>query len=151
MPKKSLGLVAALVAAVPILAGCSVATAHDDPPPVTVRSVPGSDAKQVRLTERAVERLGIATEAVREQKVTLNGKNGTHEVIPYSAVIYDNDGSTWTFVRIGARTYLRERITVASIDGSVAVLTQGPAPGAAVVTVGAPELLGTEYNISGEE
>jgi hypothetical protein len=149
MPKKSLGLVAALVAAVPILAGCSVATAHDDPPPATVRSVPGSDAKQVRLTERAVERLGIATEAVREQKVTLNGKNGTHEVIPYSAV--NNDGSTWTFVRIGARTYLRERITVASIDGSVAVLTQGPAPGAAVVTVGAPELLGTEYNISGEE
>jgi hypothetical protein len=105
----------------------------------------------VRLTERAVERLGIATEAVREQKITLDGSSRTHEVIPYSAVIYDNDGSTWTFVRIGARTYLRERITVASIEGSVAVLTQGPAPGAAVVTVGAPELLGTEYNISGEE
>jgi hypothetical protein len=151
MPNKRPGLVAALVAAVPILAGCGAATANDDPPPATLRSVPGSDAKQVRLTERALERLGIATTAVREQKITLDGRSGTHEVIPYSAVIYDNDGSTWTFVRIGVRTYLREPITIASIEGSVAVLTQGPAPGAAVVTVGAPELLGTEYNISGEE
>ena len=60
-------------------------------------------------------------------------------------------GLAWTFVRIGPRPYLREPITVAAIEGSVAVLTQGPAPGSSVVTLGAPELLGAEYNISGEE
>jgi hypothetical protein len=46
---------------------------------------------------------------------------------------------------------VRQRITVRAIEGSTAVLTSGPAAGSAVVTVGAPELLGTEYNISGEE
>ena len=66
-------------------------------------------------------------------------------------MVYDNDGSTWAFVNTGPRTFVRQRITVGEIQGSTAVLTAGPAPGAVVVTVGAPELLGTEYNISGEE
>jgi hypothetical protein len=46
---------------------------------------------------------------------------------------------------------MRERITVRVIRGGAAVVSRGPAAGAMVVTVGAPELLGTEYNISGEE
>ena len=50
-----------------------------------------------------------------------------------------------------ARTYVRQPITIAAILGSTAVLSSGPPVGAAVVTVGAAELLGTEYDISGEE
>jgi hypothetical protein len=65
--------------------------------------------------------------------------------------VYDTDGSTWTYVESAPRTFVRDRITVASIDGPTAVLASGPAPGAQVVTVGAPELLGAEYDISGEE
>jgi hypothetical protein len=88
---------------------------------------------------------------VRVAKVTVAGRRGPYKVIPYSAVIYDNDGSTWTYVETAARTFMRERITVRVIQGATAVMSQGPAAGTVVVTVGAPELLGTEYNISGEE
>jgi hypothetical protein len=54
-------------------------------------------------------------------------------------------------VNTAARTYERKPITVTDIDGAVALLSVGPPAGTPVVTVGAAELLGTEYNISGEE
>jgi hypothetical protein len=139
------------VVAAAMLAGCGAASARSDPPPAVVKNVPGSVAKQLLLTGQAVHRLGIATRPVRVATVTLDGRRGPHKVIPYSAVVYDNDGSTWTYVNVAPRTFLRQRIGVGAIDGSTAVLVSGPAPGAAVVTVGAPELLGTEYDISGEE
>jgi hypothetical protein len=133
------------------LTGCSVASAREDPPPAVVKSVPGSAVKQLQLTQQAIHRLGITTVAVRTGQATIDGQRGTYKLIPYSAVVYDNDGSTWAFVNTGPRTFVRHRITVGAIQGSTAVLAAGPAPGAAVVAVGAPELLGTEYNISGEE
>ena len=142
---------ASAAAAIALLTGCGVASAHEDPPPATVKSIPGSAVKQLNLTQQAVHRLGIRTVAVRTAQATLDGRQGTYRVIPYSAVVYDNDGSTWAFVNTAPRTYVRQRIAVGAIQGSTAVLTAGPASGAAVVTVGAPELLGTEYNISGEE
>lgn len=148
---------ASAAAAIALLTGCGAASAHEDPPPATLKSIPGSEIKQVNLTQQAVHRLGIRTAAVRTAKapthlaIPLHGRQGTYRVIPYSAVVYDNDGSTWAFVNTAPRTFVRQRITVGAIQGSTAVLTAGPAAGAAVVTVGAPELLGTEYNISGEE
>jgi hypothetical protein len=142
---------ASAAAAVALLTGCSVASAHEDPPPAMVKSIPGSAVKQLRLTEQAIHRLGITTAAVRTGQATIDGRRGTYKLIPYSAVVYDNDGSTWTFVNTAPRTFVRQRLTVGVIQGSTAVLTVGPAAGAMVVTVGAPELLGTEYNISGEE
>ena len=66
-------------------------------------------------------------------------------------MVYDTDGSTWTYVNTAARTYERKPVTVTDIEGAVAPLSAGPAAGTPVVTVGAAELLGTEYNISGEE
>ena len=151
MRTKSPASLASLAAAASFLTGCSVASAHEDPPPADVKSVPGSAVKQLQLTQQAIHRLGITTVAVRTAQATVDGRRGTYKLIPYSAVVYDNDGSTWAFVNTGPRTFVRQRITVGAIQGSTAVLAAGPAPGAAVVTVGAPELLGTEYNISGEE
>ena len=148
---------ASAAAAIALLTGCSVASAREDPPPATVKSIPGSAVKQLNLTQQAVRRLGITTVAVRASRAPTHlpnphhGRPATYRGIPYSAVVYDNDGSTWAFVNTAPRTYVRQRITVGAIQGSTAVLTAGPAYGAAVVTVGAPELLGTEYNISGEE
>ena len=142
---------ASAAAAIALLTGCSVASAHEDPPPATVKSIPGSAVKQLRLTEQAIHRLGITTAAVRTGQATIDGRRGAYKLIPYSAVVYDNDGSTWTFVSTAPRTFVRQRITVGAIQGNTAVLAVGPAPGAAVVTVGAPELLGTEYDSSGEE
>jgi hypothetical protein len=142
------GLAAAVICA---LAGCGGASSHTDPPPASLKAIPGSPVKEVLLTPRAERRLGITTQRVQAATVGPSGRRGTYEVIPYSAVVYDNDGSTWTYVNTTARTFVREPIDIDAIQGSVAVLDRGPAVGSAVVTVGAPELLGTEYDISGEE
>jgi predicted small lipoprotein YifL len=136
------GLVA--VAAV-ILTGCGSA-APAEVPPATVTQIAGSQVARLQLTGQAIHRLGIITQPVREAPTA----KGPRKVIPYSAVVYDTDGSTWTYVNT-ARTYVRQPITIAEIHGSVAVLSAGPPVGSAVVTVGSAELLGTEYEISGEE
>jgi hypothetical protein len=144
-------LAAGLAAAVGcVLAGCGGAGSQTDPPPATLKAIPGSPVKEVLLTARAEQRLGIATQPVRAAAGPF-GRPGSHEVIPYSAVVYDNDGSTWTYVNTTGRTFVRQPIVINAIQGTEAVLNRGPAVGAAVVTVGAPELLGTEYNISGEQ
>ena len=137
------GLVA--VAAV-ILTGCGSA-APAEVPPATVTQIAGSQVARLQLTGQAIHRLGITTQPVREAPTA----KGPRKVIPYSAIVYDTDGSTWTYVNTAARTYVRQPITIAEIHGSVAVLSAGPPVGSAVVTVGSAELLGTEYEISGEE
>jgi hypothetical protein len=146
--------VAGLVAvATVILTGCGSA-APDEVPPATVTQIAGSQVARLQLTGQAVQRLGITTQPVREApaaKGKAPAKTGARKVIPYSAVVYDADGSTWTYVNTAARTYVRQPITIAKIQGNIAVLSAGPPVGAAVVTVGSAELLGTEYDISGEE
>lgn len=143
--KNSVALGLAVTVAV-ILTGCGTETLSQAPP-ATVTKIAGSPVAQIRLTDQAIHRLGIATQPV--QAVT--GVAGTQKVIPYSAVVYDTDGSTWAYVNTAVRTYVRQPIKIDEIRGDTAVLAGGPARGAAVVTVAAPELLGTEYNISGEE
>ena len=147
MSPKHLSVAGLVIGAAAILAGCATATPAE-PPPAVIKPVAGSQIPQLQLTERAVQRLGIETQPVRPARAA---GQPAHEVIPYSAVVYDHDGSTWTFVNTAARTYQRKPITVTDIDGQVALLSAGPAAGTPVVTVGAAELLGTEYNISGEE
>lgn len=130
-----------------ILAGCTGTDARVEQPQSTVKPIAGSPVQQVQLTEQAMRRLGITTGLV--QATARPGQSG-RTTIPYSAVVYDADGSTWTYVNTAERTFVRRSITVRVIDGSTAILTSGPAAGTAVVTVGAPELLGAEYDISGE-
>ena len=143
----ALGFVAAVMV---MLTGCGDTTQKEQSP-AKVTAIAGSSVQQVQLTERAVQRLGIATKPLQVTTVKLAGHADARKVIPYSAVVYDTDGSTWTYVNTAARTYLRQPIRIGAIQGSTAVLLAGPAAGAAVVTVGVPELLGTEYNISGEQ
>jgi predicted small lipoprotein YifL len=150
MVSKRSGVICLAAGAVVTLAGCGAAVPADAPPPAIVTPIEGSQVQRLQLTERAVQRLGIATEPVRAVG-TSAGRAGAGKTIPYAAVVYDTDGSTWTYVNTAPRTYVRQRIAITRIQGSVAVLSSGPAVGAAVVTVGAAELLGTEYDISGEE
>lgn len=137
-------------AAVALLTACG-SVAADPRPPATVTKIAGSAVEQVQLTWPALRRLGIATAAVRLARVAVAGRSSTRKVIPYSAVVYDTRGAAWTYVRTAPRTYVRQRITILDIQGGTAVLGRGPAIGSQVVTVGAAELLGTEYNISGEQ
>jgi hypothetical protein len=64
-------------------------------------------------------------------------------------VLYFSDGSTWVYTVAGPRTYVRQRVTIARTTGDTAMLQAGPAPGTAVVTVGAAELLGSETGVAG--
>ena len=67
--------------------------------------------------------------------------------VPFSAVLYDAHGHAFTYTSPKHLVFVRAPIRVASIAGGVATLRSGPPPGTAVVTVGAPELLGTEYGV----
>jgi RND family efflux transporter MFP subunit len=66
-------------------------------------------------------------------------------VIPDSAIVYDIHGATWAYEDLGGGKYARRRIDVARHVGGRAVVARGLAAGTTVVTVGAAELLGTEF------
>jgi hypothetical protein len=149
MSMKHPAVIGLMAGAAVILAGCGSGTPANVPP-ATVTQIAGSQVARLQLTGQAIQRLGIAVQPVRAAPIA-TGQTGVREVIPYSAVVYDADGSTWTYANTAARTYVRKPITIAAIKGDVAVLSAGPPVGTAVVTVGAAELLGTEYDISGEE
>ncbi len=139
-------VVAGLLAAGLQLSACTQQTAEADGAsnePAKVEQLAGSDVSRLTLTARAVQRLGIKTAPVRQ--ATVEGRART--VVPYGAVLYDATGTTWVYVIREPRSYLRERIAVDDIEDDQAVLTDGPAAGTAVVSVGAAELYGTELGV----
>jgi multidrug efflux pump subunit AcrA (membrane-fusion protein) len=79
--------------------------------------------------------------AVRLQRRESN----TGLVVPKGALLHDAYGGTWVYVARQPQVYVRERVVVADITGERAVLSQGPAAGARVVTDGAAELFGVEF------
>ncbi|HEY2960464.1 MAG TPA: hypothetical protein VGM21_20020 [Actinomycetota bacterium] len=121
---------------------------------VRVEPVKGTELSRVILSRQAADRLGVQTVPVRQEKVAPAGRQGgkpvSRKLIPYAAVLYDEQGETWTFTSPGPLTYLRDKIDVDYIQGDVAVLAAGPAVGVPVVTVGSAELLGAELGV-GEE
>lgn len=108
-----------------------------------------SPADPAQLTKLAggVNRITLTADAARRIDVTTAPaeSDGGSTVIPYAAVLYDPNGQTWTYTSPKPRVFIRADITVDRIDGDRAILAKGPAPGTAVVTVGAPELWGVEY------
>ena len=111
-------------------------------PPARVEHL-GQGLSRVILTAEAAKRLGIETTLVSNAQV-----GGTaRKTIPYAAVFYDLNGTTWLYTNPEPLTYSRASITVDSITGDVAVLSEGPPSGTAVVTVGASELYGTEFGV----
>jgi hypothetical protein len=120
---------------------------------VKVEPIDGTELSRVILSQQAAERLGIQTAQVREARVAAGahgGKAVTRKVIPYAAVLYDEQGHTWTFTNPDPLTFLRQKIGVDYIQGDLAVLSAGPAVGVSVVTVGSAELLGAELGVGGE-
>jgi hypothetical protein len=121
--------------------------------------VPGSELSQVTLTQEAAERLGVQTapvQAVPVRPAPVRAEAGTGararavKTVPFGAVMYDADGSAWVYTVKAEWTYLRAPIVVDRVEGDKAYLRDGPAAGTAVVTVGVPELYGSEYGVEGE-
>lgn len=141
-------VVAVLIIACLQLAACaqtpaSSASQEEGTRPAKVERQAGTDLSRVILTAEAAKRLGIETAPVRDAQV----RETLRKVVPYSALIYDLHGETWVYTNPGPLTYVRESISVDYIDGDLAVLSKGPPSGTVVVTVGAPELYGTEFGV----
>ena len=127
-----------------MVAGCSGSSVT--PPkiePAIVEPIDGTELNRVTLTEKAVERLDIQTDLVSE--VDVDG--AARSTVPYSSILYDLHGETWVYTNPEARTYIRAPITVEYIDDDLVVLSDGPALGTSVVTVGAAELFGTDTGV----
>jgi membrane fusion protein, multidrug efflux system len=88
----------------------------------------------------------VAGQRVRVE-LALTGSGKPQKIVPYSSVIYDLNGDTWTYTNPEPLTFLRHPISVDYIEGDMAVLTDGPPPGTTIVTVGAAELFGTEFGV----
>jgi hypothetical protein len=122
-----------------LLGGCGGEVAEEgDAQPAVVEH--GTEVDRVVLTREAAKRLDIHTAEVRK-----GDRNARRTVIPYSAVLYDPDGATWTYTNPAPLVFARQDITVDRIEGKSAFLSAGPPVGTSVVTVGADELWGVEY------
>jgi hypothetical protein len=67
-------------------------------------------------------------------------------VVPYSALLYQPNGSSVIYTVTGPLTYTLVPVNVTGIQGDQVDLT-GLAPGTAVVTVGGEELLGVQDGV----
>jgi len=131
------------------LAACkqTAETATDEEAgPAKVEHLDGAEPTRVTLTEDAARRLDIQTDSIRDMQIG----GSQHKVIPYAAVLYDTEGNTWTYSSPEPLVFVRHRIVVDRIEGEMAVLTEGPAAGTSVVTVGAQELYGSELEFEEE-
>jgi hypothetical protein len=81
-------------------------------------------------------------------KLTLKSNGAPLKTVPYAAVIYDVAGKTWVYTNPEPLTFVRQSITVDYVEDGVAHLTDGPAVGTKVVTIGGAELHGAETGVS---
>jgi hypothetical protein len=131
----------ALIAAGFVLAGC------DEVPSNQVKSEPFSlepiegnpDIQRVKLADRTAERIDLQTAEVTA--------SGTDTLVSHAALIYNPLGEVFVYTKPEPQTYVRAPVTVRRVTGDRVVLSEGPTAGTLVVTVGAAELLATEYEI----
>lgn len=135
-----------LVVALALLAAALVLTACQEVPSNLVKSEPyslepieGTDMSWIKLTDETAARIDLQTAKVR--------RNGSHKVVPHLSIIYNPYGDVFVYTRPKPQTYLRRPVKVDRVVGDRVLLITGPPVGMAVVTVGAAELLATEYEI----
>ncbi|MGH2742786.1 MAG: hypothetical protein ACRDN8_09930 [Thermoleophilaceae bacterium] len=135
-----------LCAAAVLAAGLSGCTEVETEPstayePSKLSAVAGSDDLQrVTFTAEGARRTGLETASV--------GRRDGQAVVPYAALIYDAEGKTYVYTSPKHRTYLREQVAVARVEGERVLLSRGPPAGTAVVTVGAAEVYGAELEVA---
>ncbi len=71
----------------------------------------------------------------------------TVKTVPYSSVIYKDDGSSWLFVSTTQFEFRRQEIVIERILGDTVVLSEGPPAGTSIVSIGAAELMGVEQMV----
>jgi hypothetical protein len=101
----------------------------------------GDDYKQVTFTQEGAERVDVHTATVRA--------SGNRTAIPYAALIYNDEAKTFVYTTPKPLTFLREPVKVDRIENDRVLLSDGPPAGVKVVTVGATEVYGAEFDIAG--
>jgi hypothetical protein len=135
-----------LCAALLLAAGLSGCTEVETEPstgyePSKLSAVAGNgELQRVTFTAEGARRTGLETDSVRWR--------GGETVVPYAALIYDAEGRTYVYTSPRRRSYVREEVDVARVDGASALLSKGPAAGTTVVTVGAAEVYGAELEVA---
>jgi streptogramin lyase len=128
------------------LAACQKKAAHHEAEhPATVEKIEGSDLKRVTLTAKAIERLDLKTDEVREQR--LSSSAPPQKVVPYSSLIYDPQGNTWVYTSPQPASFVRHKVEVDQIKGDVVVLKDGPPAGTLVASQAVAELYGAEFKV----
>ena len=131
------GAVVAMLGAVLLVSGCKQDKIEEKYHPAKLEESGEKGIMRVILEPKAAERIGLQTAQVAEQ----NGR----KVVPYGAIMYDTKGDTWTFTNPQPLVFVRHKVVVEHIEGDQVVLSDGPAAGTAIVTVGATELMGAEH------
>jgi hypothetical protein len=126
--------------------GAQIPVTGEEAKPVQLDPIAGTDLNRLTLTEKAAERLGLETVPVLAQQID----GAERLVIPYAALLYDTSGVTWVYVNVEPLVFMRQEITVDSIQGNDVVLSEGPEAGTNVVTFGATELFGSESEFAEE-
>jgi hypothetical protein len=108
--------------------------------PAKLVPIKGTDVQRVIFDAEGAERVGLKTAPIRQ--------NGQGTVIPYDAVIYDADGKTYAYTAPKPLTYVRQEIAIDHVAGDSVMLSDGPPAGTEVVTVGAAQVYGTEFEVA---
>lgn len=138
--------IAALIVALQLVACQQKESHYEHIEPAHLEHIEGSMLSKLTLTEKAVERIGVQTALVAEEMIAHSAPQ-LMPVVPYSALIYDAEARVWVYTNPEPRTYLRHEVKVDFIKDGKAVLLEGPPVGAIVVTQGAAELYGAEYEV----
>jgi hypothetical protein len=101
----------------------------------------GDDFKRVTFTKEGAERTALRTATVK--------RSGRRLVVPYEALIYNDEAKTFVYTSPKPLSYDRVPVTVDRIEGNRVLMSKGPAAGTKVVTTGVTEVYGTELEIAG--
>jgi hypothetical protein len=137
------GMVVAVTFGMAIADGVADSPAPPVPETQAIVKPLGFGVSRITLQPRAASRLDIRTGLISEDQ---SGRR----IVPYSSVIYDLDGDAWVYTVTAPLTFVREAIVVEQITKDFAYILEGPPAGTQVVTVGVPELYGTEVGVNGE-
>lgn len=131
-------LVAMVAIGALLLPACQKVSSSDysfDSEPWTVEPIEGTDLARVTLTADGARRIGLETAPMR-------GKT-----VPATAIWIDVEGQAWVYAAQEPLTFVREAVAVKRYVEDRAVLSDAPAAGTGIVTVGIAELIGSEFGI----
>ncbi|MFI8763400.1 efflux RND transporter permease subunit [Streptomyces sp. NPDC053792] len=124
------------------------AAEHSEDPPAEIEKVAEGKIPHLTLAEDTAMRIHITTEPLRQ--APLDGTGPPRTLIPLKAVVYDPEGKTFAFTNPEPFVYIRTPVELGQFGKDDAVVKSGLPKGTPVVTVGAAELLGIEYETDGE-